>query len=54
MNTRGVFFAARFEGEAPELKVEDDHTLIWMAPHEALVRLDRESHVWAVAAWLRR
>jgi 8-oxo-dGTP diphosphatase len=53
VNTRGTFFAARFQAEAPELKVEHDHSLIWMAPHEALVRLDREAHAWAVTAWLR-
>ncbi len=49
-----MFFAARFIAEAPELKTEDDHALIWMTPYEALVKLDRESHAWAVAAWLRR
>lgn len=54
VNTRGVFFAARLVAEAPELKIEDDHALEWMAPHEALVQLDRESHAWALAAWLRR
>jgi 8-oxo-dGTP diphosphatase len=53
-NTRGVFFEARLEGEAPELKVEADHSLLWLDPVEALRRLDRESHAWAVAAWLRR
>lgn len=53
-NTRGVFFAGRLVASAPELKTEDDHTLEWMAPHEALVRLDRPSHVWALASWLRR
>ena len=54
VNTRGAFFAARLIADAPELKIEDDHSLEWMAPHDALVQLDRESHVWAVAAWLRR
>ena len=54
VNTRGVFFAARLIGEAPGLKTEDDHALAWMAPEDALAALDRESHVWAVAAWLRR
>ena len=54
VNTRGVFFAARLVAEAPQLKIEDDHALEWMTPHEALLALDRESHVWAVAAWLRR
>jgi 8-oxo-dGTP diphosphatase len=53
VNTRGQFFVARLVAEAPELKVEDDHALVWMAPHEALVSLDRESHAWAVLVWLR-
>lgn len=54
VNTRGVFFAARLVREAPELKTEDDHALEWMAPCDALAALDRDSHVWAVAQWLRR
>jgi 8-oxo-dGTP diphosphatase len=54
VNTRGTFFAGRLVAEAPALKIEDDHALVWMAPQEALVKLDRESHAWGVAAWLRR
>jgi 8-oxo-dGTP diphosphatase len=54
VNTRGRFFAARLLAEAPELKIEDDHALEWMTPGEALAALDRESHVWALACWLRR
>lgn len=53
-NTRGLFFAAEFRAEAPDLKTEADHELQWIAPHEALVVLDRPSHAWAVTAWLRR
>jgi 8-oxo-dGTP diphosphatase len=53
-NTRGEFFVARLEAEAPQLKIEDDHELVWLEPLEALKSLDRESHAWAVAAWLRR
>lgn len=53
-NTRGQFFAARLIAPAPELKVEPDHALEWMTPQDALAALDRESHAWAVAAWLRR
>jgi 8-oxo-dGTP diphosphatase len=52
-NTRGVFLAARLLGEDAALKTEDDHALVWTDPHEALVRLDRESHAWALACWLR-
>jgi len=53
VNTRGVFFQARLIGQAPELKIEDDHALEWMTPYEALTALDRESHQWALVAWLR-
>lgn len=53
VNTRGVFRAARLVRENPSLKIEEDHVLVWMDPHEALLRLDRDSHVWAVACWLR-
>jgi len=52
-NTRGAFFAGRKTGEDPALKIEDDHRLVWVEPREAVVRLDRDSHAWAVAAWLR-
>jgi 8-oxo-dGTP diphosphatase len=52
-NTRGAFFVGRVVAEDPRLKIEDDHELVWMPPLEALVRLDRESHAWAVVAWLR-
>jgi 8-oxo-dGTP diphosphatase len=54
VDTRGAFFAARLLRDAPELKTEHDHALEWMAPHDALVALDRPSHVWALAVWLRR
>jgi 8-oxo-dGTP diphosphatase len=53
-NTRGIFFTGALDGEAPELKVEEDHELVWADPIEALVTLGRDSHAWAVAAWLRR
>jgi 8-oxo-dGTP diphosphatase len=52
-NTRGAFFVGRVLAEDAALKIEDDHELAWTAPDEALLRLDRESHVWAVVSWLR-
>jgi 8-oxo-dGTP diphosphatase len=54
VNTRAEFFVGKVIAEAPELRTEADHTLVWLDPHEAIARLDRESHAWAVAAWLRR
>lgn len=52
-NTRGAFFVGRVLAEDPSLKIEADHELAWTTPDEALLRLDRESHVWAVVTWLR-
>jgi 8-oxo-dGTP diphosphatase len=53
VNTRGTFFAGSVTADAPELKIEDDHALEWMTPHEALAVLTRPSHAWAMALWLR-
>ena len=53
-NNRQGLFEARFVSEAPGLTIEADHTLTWLAPFEAIVRLRHDSHAWAVAAWLRR
>lgn len=52
-NTRGAFFVGRVVAQDPSLKIEDDHELVWVAPHDAMLRLDRESHAWAIAGWLR-
>lgn len=52
-NTRGQFFAGVSVGVEPALKIEADHTLRWVTPEDAVRRLDRDSHAWAVAAWLR-
>jgi 8-oxo-dGTP diphosphatase len=49
----GTFFTLRLEGEDPGLKIEDDHTLVWLPPQEAVEQLPHEAHAWAVAAWLR-
>jgi 8-oxo-dGTP diphosphatase len=53
-NNRQSLFEAHLVGEAPQLKVETDHTLVWIDPQEAIVRLRHDSHAWAVASWLRR
>jgi 8-oxo-dGTP diphosphatase len=52
-NTRGAFFAGRKVDIDARLKIEDDHDLVWCDPHTAVEKLDRDSHAWAVAAWLR-
>jgi 8-oxo-dGTP diphosphatase len=52
-NNLGAFFEVELKGESAGLKVEDDHTLVWLAPWEAVTSLRHEAHAWAVAAWLR-
>jgi len=54
LNNRQAMFVGRFEAEAPELKYDVDHTLVWIAPLEAIARLRHDSHAWAVGLWLRR
>lgn len=53
LNNLATFFSLRSEGEDPALKIEDDHTLVWMDPEAAVVELRHDAHAWAVAAWLR-
>ncbi|HEY3798813.1 MAG TPA: NUDIX domain-containing protein [Caulobacteraceae bacterium] len=52
-NNRQTLFQALWVGEAPELKIEADHTLTWVTPAEAIARLRHDSHGWAVAAYQR-
>lgn len=54
VNNLAAFFVAEITGEDPALKIEDDHTLVWLDADEALPTLRHEAHAWAVAAWLRR
>ena len=53
-NNRATFLDVRVLAEAPELKVEADHTPDWVAPETAVKILRHEAHAWAVTAWLRR
>ena len=53
-NNRSSFYVLDLVGEDASLQVEDDHTLVWLAPHEALAALRHDSQAWALAAWLRR
>lgn len=50
----GPLLVVHLKGEDPALKIEADHELQWLDPHEALRRLRHDSHAWAVACWLRR
>ena len=52
-NVGGVHVARR-TGFEPQLKVEDDHELVWLDPRDAVVALRHDAHAWAVAAWMRQ
>lgn len=54
VNNQGGVYEALIEAEAPALKIEPDHTLVWMDPREAIGVLRHDSHAWAVASWLRK
>ena len=53
VNNRCALFEAECVGEDAALKIEDDHTLQWLDPHEALRGLRHDAHAWAVLAWMR-
>ena len=53
-NNRQALFEARLLGEAPSLKTETDHTLVWLPLPDAVARLRHDSHAWAVGLALRR
>ncbi|MEH6665109.1 MAG: NUDIX domain-containing protein [Brevundimonas sp.] len=54
VNNLAGFWTADVEREDPAAKVEDDHELHWLDPHQALAALRHDAHAWAVALWLRR
>lgn len=53
-NNRQTLFETRLVAEAPELKIETDHTLVWLPLIDAVARLRHDSHAWAVSLTLRR
>jgi 8-oxo-dGTP diphosphatase len=53
-NNRQTLFETRLLGEALELKIETDHTLVWLPVLDAVSRLRHDSHAWAVSLASRR
>lgn len=53
VNNLGGVYGVTVTGEDATLKIEDDHTLVWLSPDEAVRRLRHDAHAWAVAKWLR-
>lgn len=53
VNNRGGVYDVTIEAEAPELKIEADHTLVWLDPAAAIRMLRHDGHAYAVTCWLR-
>ena len=54
VNNRSAFYETEIVGRAPNLKIEDDHALVWLRPEYAFRKLRHLSHAYAVGVWLRR
>lgn len=54
VNNRGGVWLAEQVTLDPAAKVEVDHELVWVDPHQALAALRHDAHAWAVTLWLRR
>lgn len=54
VNNLSAFFEGAFVAEAPHLKVEEDHDLVWLSPEEFVRKARHEAQAWAVCVWLRR
>ncbi|NQE60572.1 NUDIX domain-containing protein [Caulobacter sp. RHG1] len=54
VRNHGGVYVVKVVGERADLKIEDDHKLVWLDPQDAVVALRHDAHAWAVAAWLRR
>ena len=54
INNVGGFWIAEQVSLDPASKVEADHELVWLDPHQALVALRHQAHAWAVVVWLRQ
>lgn len=54
INNTGGFWTVEPLSLDPAAKVEADHELVFLDPHQALAQLRHDAHAWAVAAWLRR
>lgn len=53
VNNLEAFYQAEVVSDDARLKVEDDHTLLWWEPLDAVRRLRLDSHAHAVTVWLR-
>ncbi|MDG2522544.1 NUDIX domain-containing protein [Caulobacter segnis] len=53
VNNRGGVYEVIVDGEDAALKIEDDHTLVWLDPGEALTCLRHEAHAVALLFWMR-
>lgn len=51
-NSLATFYEVELSA-ADGAPTEEDHTLVWMSPVEALAKVRHEAHAWAILHWLR-
>ncbi len=51
-NSLATFYEVELSA-ADGAATEPDHTLVWMSPAEAILRVRHEAHGWAIMHWLR-
>jgi 8-oxo-dGTP diphosphatase len=51
-NSLSTFYEVELSAD-DSAPTEPDHTLLWMAPLEAITRMRHEAHSWAILHWLR-
>ena len=54
VNNLSAIYHVTLVGEAPALKIEADHTLVWASPDAAVRMLRHDSQAFALICWMRR
>jgi 8-oxo-dGTP diphosphatase len=51
-NNLGAFYEVELSAADSE-PTEPDHTLLWLSPSDAVLKMRHEAHAWAILHWLR-
>lgn len=54
LNNVSAFWTLTLLHSQAQEPLEQDHTLVWMEPQQALMAVRHEAHAWAITRWLRQ
>lgn len=54
VNNHAAIFEGEIEQTAENLKIEDNHRLVWLTPEDFVLKARHEAQAWAVCVWMRR